>query len=340
MASREDVLKIIKAKGPLIPATIAKEMSMPLLLAQAHLSELSSNKLVKLSSVKIGGSPLYYIDGQQPLLQNFAERLGEKDRRTYERLKEEKVLRDNAVDPLTRVSLRAIKDFAVMLEVKHGENTEIFWRWFMSSNEEVAPVIKAILQLTQEAPSTPVPQDQVSTVPETQPELSGQQVVQEQSQSALLHDEASTIAPIPTLAPPKNTVHEEPLPALPHMPASPKSIQKTLEEPQEKIDSSDDFLKQTMKYFQKQEITVVGHSCLRKNAEFEFILSVPSAIGQVEFYCRAKNKKKCNEGDLSVTYMEGQSRKLPTLFLTTGELSKKLEATLPQRYKGMIVKCL
>ncbi|PIN69647.1 hypothetical protein COV93_04705, partial [Candidatus Woesearchaeota archaeon CG11_big_fil_rev_8_21_14_0_20_43_8] len=143
--SQDQVLEIVRRKGPLIPAVIAKDLGMDLLFAQAYLSELSSKKQILVSTLKIGGSPLYYVDGQQSKLQNFSGRLNEKDLRAYEKLKTQKVMRDNTLDPLTRVCLRQIKDFAVMLEVRVDEESEIFWRWYECSNEQVVPLIKEMI---------------------------------------------------------------------------------------------------------------------------------------------------------------------------------------------------
>ncbi len=77
------------------------------------LSELSSKKSLKISALKVGGSPLYYVPGHEEKLLQFIQNLNEKDRRTLELLKDSQVLRDAEQDPLTRVSLRQIKDFAV-----------------------------------------------------------------------------------------------------------------------------------------------------------------------------------------------------------------------------------
>ena len=62
---------------------------------------------------------------------------------------------------------------------------------------------------------------------------------------------------------------------------------------------------------------------LRKNAEALFVVKVPSVVGKMTYICRAKRKNICDEKDISSAYMEAQMKKMPLLFLYTGELSKK-----------------
>ncbi|HII88604.1 TPA: hypothetical protein HA253_03350, partial [Candidatus Woesearchaeota archaeon] len=78
----------------------------------------------------------------------------------------------------------------------------------------------------------------------------------------------------------------------------------------------DEFLKQIKKYFSKNNITLLNLKLIRKNSEFDFEILIPSSVGNLLYYCKAKNKKRCNDGDLSSIYIQAQSRKLPILFLT------------------------
>jgi len=72
MITKDQVLQLIRMKGPVIPANISKEINQNLLVSSAILAELSSKKDVKVSNLKIGGSPLYYLDGQESRLQEFS----------------------------------------------------------------------------------------------------------------------------------------------------------------------------------------------------------------------------------------------------------------------------
>jgi len=59
--THERILEILREKGPSLPINVAKELEMNSLFISAFLSELSSQKRVKISHMKVGGSPLYFF---------------------------------------------------------------------------------------------------------------------------------------------------------------------------------------------------------------------------------------------------------------------------------------
>ena len=70
-----------------------------------------------------------------------------------------------------------------------------------------------------------------------------------------------------------------------------------------------------------------------------FLLKVPTTIGQMTYFCKAKQKSKCDERDLSSAYMEAQMKKLPLLFLYSGEMNKKAEEMLKSgTFENVVVK--
>ncbi len=71
--------------------------------------------------------------------------------------------------------------------------------------------------------------------------------------------------------------------------------------------------------------------------EVDFILDVPSPIGTVTYFAKARNKKKSVEGDISTAYVEGQLSGLPVMYISPGDIPKKLESILPEKYKNLKV---
>ena len=65
MLDQDKILNFLKVTGPTLPAKVAKNINTNILLASAHLSDLSSQGKVKISKLKIGGSPLYFLPGQE-----------------------------------------------------------------------------------------------------------------------------------------------------------------------------------------------------------------------------------------------------------------------------------
>src|SRR3989338_3672885 len=145
MSTNEQILDLVKQKGPILPVQVSKHINDNILMTSARLSELLSSKKLKISSIKVGGSPLYYVDGQEVKLQNYADNLGSKEKEAYNLLKEKKILRDSALEPAIRVALRIIKDFSIPLQVNYDNKTEIFWKWYLAQNTEVQEIIKEAL---------------------------------------------------------------------------------------------------------------------------------------------------------------------------------------------------
>src|SRR3989338_4925411 len=145
MATNEQILDLVKQKGPILPVHVSKQINDNLLMTSARLSELLSNKKLKISSIKVGGSPLYYVDGQESRLQDYADNLGSKEKEAYNLLKEKKVLRDLVLEPAIRVALRMIKDFSIQLQVNYLDKTEIFWKWYLTQNSEAQEIINEAL---------------------------------------------------------------------------------------------------------------------------------------------------------------------------------------------------
>src|SRR3989338_9100838 len=144
------VKQLVRMRGPLIPSQISKEIGTNILMASAILSELSSKGEVKISNVKVGGTPLYYVQGQEQKLQNYTSNMHQKEKEAYELLKERGVLKDTILEPVIRVALRQIKDFAKPIEVNTDGNIELFWKWYLLSNEEAEHSIKKMLGFEEE----------------------------------------------------------------------------------------------------------------------------------------------------------------------------------------------
>ena len=136
MVDRDKILGIIRMKGPVLPVQVAKALETSILFASAMLSELVSASLLKVSSVKIGGSPLYYLPEHKSRLQEFSKHLAQKEIEAYDLLKKKTVLRESELEPAIKVALRNMKDYAWPLKVTINNDKEIFWKWYLTTNED------------------------------------------------------------------------------------------------------------------------------------------------------------------------------------------------------------
>lgn len=142
MIARSQILGIVEKKGPVSPRDISRDTGENLLMVSAMLSELVSSKKIKLTYMKIGSSPLYYIDGQETKFQDFADKLSSERRGIFSKIKKEKLLKDSSLSPQDRVSVREIKDFAFPVIITLKDKKELFWKWYLASTEEVHDIIK------------------------------------------------------------------------------------------------------------------------------------------------------------------------------------------------------
>ena len=298
----EQILEYISREGPSVPTAIGRETGSDSLLASARLSELSSHGKLRISSLKLGSSPLYYLPGQESQLQSFAENLHEKEKKAYDFLLKKQVVDDASLEPMLRVAMRSIKDFAVALNVNHDGNTMLFWKWFLLTNEEAGEKIKSILSGVK------------PEVPKSQPK---KEIGKEHSKSEARQEVKPKVSKL--------------------------DVQKRLAKPQPKRkqivkekEVGGVFLEALNAFFKKNTISVLTQEVLKKT-EFEFTVHIPSAVGDVEYYCKARQKKSINDADLASAFVQGQLRKLPVLFLTTGKLTKRAQEMLEKDFKGMQV---
>ena len=135
---KEKIISFIKARGPSLPVHIAKEINTSILFTSAFLSELISEKRLKISKLNVGNSSLYFIPGQESLLERFSQHLKSKEKEAFELLKQNKILIDYEQHPAIKVALREIKDFASPFK----KDDQIYWKFFSVSDQDLIDKIK------------------------------------------------------------------------------------------------------------------------------------------------------------------------------------------------------
>lgn len=328
MSTADTILQLMNTKGPLLPVHAAKAIGSDILMASAHLSELASRKKVRISKIKVGGSPLYYLPGQEPQLENFSDNLNLKEKEVFDLLKQKKVVRDNAIEPAHRVALRQLKDFAFPLNVSFNNTKELFWKWHTASNEEVTNTIRQLI-----TPPKPEVKGEPPEVQKPKPEVQKQIPVQREA------TKQKPLAKKPRL----EKKIEKPIQKKITKP-EPKKIEDELKEeppkPKDEEIITSPFIKELNKYFSKNNIEIIERNIIRKGSEIDLIVKVPSNVGALTYFCKAKAKKRLNDGDLSSAFIQGQMKKLPVLLLTKGILTKKAQEMLDNEFKGMTLASL
>ena len=345
MRDQEKILYFLKVVGPTIPSKVAKNINTEILLASAHLSDLAAQGKVKISNLKIGGgSPLYYLPGQEEQLFHFAAgNLNPKDYQVLEVLKQQKIMRENSLDLLSRVAIRSLKDFAIPLHVTIGGSKELFWKWHLLSDEEASASIKQMLMIREQTAPFQIPDD--SGEQQSLLQASSERPPLEQQAELEKMPESKAISPlaleqeksleeadsVQDLAQPKPVEElQEKIEKVLSQTKSKSSPTKRIKKPKlhDGLVVKDNFLPAAESFLAGKEIIIQEREIVRKNAEVNLIIKVPSAVGTVTYFCKAKKKIKCDEGDVSAAYMEAQIKKLPLLFIYTHELTKKAQEML------------
>ncbi len=316
MIDKNQVLDVVRTKGYVVPSDLIREFRTDTFVMGAVLSDLVHDKKLGITSVKIGGSPAYYAIEQKEKLQDLFKYLNEKDRGTFELLRAQKVVLDAEQSPLFRVSLRAIKDYAKPIEVTANGQTYLFWKWYLATEQEINDSLRShFSRLSAAAPVSPAP-----------PVASSQQPVaplQSVVQTAPL--QVSAEQPVSKKAPErrqKKVVQQQPLVVPQEAP------------PAVLVPADDAFAQRVAVFFQTRNMQLLQFSVVKKG-EIDCIVVVPSPLGSVQYYCKAKNKKKCSEGEIATAFVAGQMKKLPALLLAPGEFPKKLLLSIDKDYPNM-----
>jgi len=371
---RDQALEILRQSGPTVPMTIASRMNSNTMIAGAILSELAASGLVLITRLKVGGSPLYYIPGQEAALCNFCDKLGSVDKHAYDLLLERKVLKASELQPVERVALTNIPDFAKPFQ----HDGALYFRWFLLNDDEalralnpLAPTLSAaptrepmrkIMQPPVQETTEAVIQERVASAsqdakPEQQPttqaipkapatpvsartpdcryEQDTPEVLASTSQSAThAVKESQEQLPLPM------TNKEATTPAAKSKPARPKpskrqhAISGTAAAAADTPTIPDiipgSFEAQVTAHFASKGVGVAELRSVRKGKELDLIVRVPSAVGTMTYYCKAKNKAKGNDGDLGMAYATGQKRNMPVLFVCQKGLTKRAETMLKE----------
>lgn len=273
-ANKEKIINIIKDRGPSYPGKISKETDISPLFASAFLAELVSERRLKLSDMKIGSSPIYFLAGQETNLENFIEHLNHKEKEAFHLLKDTQILEDSQQIPAMRVALRKIKDFAKPLNVKINEETRLFWKFFSISEEDTKKLIQNLIR---------------GKTPKT---------IEKRKEISLKKTEERVKSKIPLT----------------------KKIAKS-------ENLGPEFLDLVKSYLLSKNIEIM-EELISKKREFISKVRIDTLFGKQEFLLTAKDKKKINTNDLTISLQNSQTEKMPSLVISPGELDKKAKEYL------------
>ena len=292
--NRDEILRFVQKNGPLLPVELARELDTEILFASAILSELVDNGKLFLSNAKLGGSPLYYTSNQESKLQVLRDKLGDMEQKAFDFLKEKIVVEESTLEPSMRVAIKEIKDFSRRIEVNRDGNLTYYWKWYLSSNDDVQKVLNNQLTIdkpvTKKEPTIPKEPESASKQPEPAPKPIEQNTIKKpilkQQTQDIIKDQPPQTEPI-----------------------------------------TDSFEDRVITYLKENSISVIKRDVIKKNKEFNFLVEVTTAFGPMKMFLKAKDKKRINDADLALLRAP-----YPLVFLTSGVLTKNAEVFRKEHY--------
>jgi len=301
---KERILNTIKLRGPSLPVHISKTINTSPIFASAFLSELYAEGRIKISNMKVGSSPLYFIPGQENLLENFSEYLNQREKEAFHLLKKEKILFDETQTPVVRVALRAIKDFAIPIKtIIRGEPKGV-WKYHLISDEEFRDLVEHSISHPQRHEFKPTQE-----IPKTAPVLMPPEI--REIKESVIETIKQTIPDVPKITPPpiKQSLEQ------------PAEI--TIEKPIKKMKAKDfEFSNKIKEYLQAKDIELLS-IIEEKKKDFSAKIRIDMPFGKQEYFLVAKDKKKISEIDLTMAHQRAQSEKILSLIISPGDLDKK-----------------
>ena len=289
--THEKIIGVLNEKGPSLPINIAKVLEISSLFISAFLSELTNQKRIQVSSLKVGGSPLYYMRGQEEKLEDYYKYLHPREAEAFLLLREHKVLKDSDQDPATRVALRSIKDFSVGFKM----NEDIYWRFVSVPKEEVNAILNGN-----------VVEEKV------------QEVVEEKIEEKIEKNNSEMVEPVVKeikIKSESDNKFNNPL-------VMDKEIRK-------KEKPKSEFVQQVISFINERGLQIVEENDY-KVKEYNCIVQIRSELGLIRFWTQAKDKKRITEGDFKKLLSNAQSIPLPAFMLYTGEISNKAKKYLKE----------
>jgi hypothetical protein len=355
--TREKILSILRMKGPNLPVYISQETGISMLFASAFLSELLSDKLIKISNMRVGNSPIYYIQGQEQQLERFSSYLKSKEKEAFLLLQERRFLRDSEQTPAIRVALRQIKDFAFPFK----KNGEIIWRYLTAKESEFKQDAKPIEE-HEYIEARPKPFDKkereigekiikdikiedIEEIRKDKEKLEGKEKIEEEIEKEIEEEERYVTLPLPSAEKLKEEEKKEkkeetekveikeevikekkkekPAKEKPEKQKTKEKIPK--EKPEKKAKKKtaqkqdDKFLNKIKEFLSKETIEIVNIESFNKN---EIHIRIKSE-GKEKLLV-AYNKKKISDKDIINANKKASQLKLKYVIISMGEPSKKL----------------
>ncbi len=287
---KERIIETVRRKGPSLPVHIASEIQTSILFTSAFLSELMSEKRIKITNMRVGSSPVYFLSGQEPQIERYSQHLKSREKDAFILLKEKGILKDDEQEPAIRVALRSIRDFAIPLE----KNGNLYWKYFTAED--------TVKETPKEIPSEK-PQETIKENPSEQKENKEQLNIFEEKKEN----------------PQENQKTEEIPKEEPKKPLKKTTTRKTTTKKKTSPKANEKFFNKVKEYLSQHNIEI---SDIEGFTKTELFLKI-NENGREKLLI-AYNKKRIAEDEIIKAYKKASEMNLDYIILSLGEPSKKI----------------
>ncbi|HJO14782.1 MAG TPA: hypothetical protein QGG70_01915 [Candidatus Pacearchaeota archaeon] len=334
--THKKIIGVLDEKGPSLPINIAKALEISSLFISAFLSELTNQKRIKVSSLKVGGSPLYYLKGQEKKLEDYYKYLHPRESEAFLLLREHRVLKDRDQDPATRVALRSIKDFSVGFKM----DNEIYWRFVSVSKEEVdgilnGNVIEEKVEEEKNIEEEKVEEEKIEEEKIEEEKVEEEKNIEEEKVEESVQEKVREVVEEKV----EEKIEKE----------NPRMIEPVVKEVKIKSESDNkfnnplvmdkvikkkekprsEFVQQVISFINERGLQIVEEKDY-KAKEYNCVVQIKSELGIINFLTQAKDKKRITESDFKKLLSNAQSIPLPAFMLYTGEIGNSAKDYLKE----------
>lgn len=355
---KERIMEFLEVNGPSLPIHISNHLRVDTLLSSAFLADLLSEKKIKLSNMRVGNSPVYYLRGHEFQLEKFANFLSGKEKDTFYLLESHGVLRDDFMLPATRVALRAIKDFAFPFDY----DGVLYWRFIKINEEQAAEIIEeggasfnqiaarfpkyasqfskreevekqeSVLQFEKEVPEIKPQESEVVEDKVEKPKIEEAKILEPTSEVEKVEEKIDSLDEIESIVDEKVKDVEEKEELEVEKESETEKEPEIKEKVPEKIavdifkvakrlgktKARPDFVVNVEKFLFENQISIVSQLEIKKK---EYLGTVK--LNDRDYLCIAKDKKSVSEPEILALLRDGKRAGMPVLFICTTEPNKK-----------------
>jgi len=143
MERKQAIIEFLRENGPSHPIQVNKVLGLDSFTASAILKEMLEEGLVKRSVKRVGGSPLYYLKGQEERMREMVlKSLNPIERKVVEEVRSKGFLFQEELSPQARYVINELRDVLIPLKARVEGEERVLWKFYKVPNEEIERRLK------------------------------------------------------------------------------------------------------------------------------------------------------------------------------------------------------